>query len=362
MSASLANALTGEHVESDHNWDTDGDGVPNFAVLGLSGGGSNGAFAVGLLSGWTEHGTRPEFRIVTGVSTGALIATFAFLGSEYDSLLRELYTTITDDQVFRKRSPFSALYSDALGDSAPLQRTIAHWIDEGVLERVAQEHRKGRRLYVATTDLDGNRLVAWDLGAIAVSERADRLERYRDVLLASSSIPVAYPPVYFPVDANGETYWQMHVDGGASANFFFTGFMFDVQRVIEAHHLERGAQVDLYLIMNSTLEPTPLDQPVNGSVLSIAAASVWSVSWSAQSAQLARTYRIVRGVGQGYHLAGIPADYPHPLDSASFEPESMTKLMQFARTKAAEGYPWLDAPPGMDWREMNPPSPPLSGN
>ena len=362
MSASLRHALAGKHIETDPNWDMDGDGIPNFSVLGLSGGGSNGAFAVGLLTGWTDHGTRPEFRIVTGVSTGSLIATYAFLGAEYDPLLQALYTSITDDKVFRKRSPLSALYSDALGDSSPLRKMIANWIDEDILMRVAREHRRGRRLYVATTDLDSNRQIAWDMGAIAASNRADRLERYRDVLLASSSIPVAFPPVYFPVDINGETYWQMHVDGGASANIFFSGFMFDVQRVIEVHHLERGAQVDFYLIVNSTLEPTPLDRPVKGNVLSIATASVWSISWAAQSAQLARMYRIIRGVGQGYHLAGIPADYPHPLDSSTFEPESMAMLMQFARTKAAAGYPWLDAPPGVDWREIDPASAPVSRN
>ena len=350
MSGSLNNALDSESALPD----TDGDGIPNIAVLGLSGGGSNGAFAVGLLSGWTEHGTRPEFKIVTGVSTGALIATHAFLGSEYDSLLEEIYTSITDDQVFRSRNPLSVLYNDSLRDTSPLRKTIAGWIDLEILEQVAREHRRGRRLYVATTDLDGNRLIAWDLGAIAASDRPDRLKRYRDVLLASSSVPVAFPPVYFPVDINGETYWQMHVDGGASANIFFSGFMFDVQRAIEAHRLEQGAQVDFYLIVNSTLEPRPLDQPVKGNILSIAAASTWSMSWAAQSAQLARMFRIIHGLGLGYHLAGIPSDYPDPLDSSSFDPLAMSKLLEYSKAKAVQGYPWLDKPPGLDWREINP--------
>ena len=218
-------SLLGTTVANDHAVvDTDQDGVPNISVLGLSGGGSNGAFAAGLLSGWTESGDRPEFKVVTGVSTGALIATFAFLGPEYDDALGQLYTTITDDQIFRRRGPLSVLFDDSLRSTSPLRETVARWISPAVLERVAAEHRKGRRLYVATTNLDGNRLVAWDLGEIAASNRADRLQRYHDVLIASSAVPVAFPPVYFPVTVDETQYFQMHVDGGASANIFLCGF------------------------------------------------------------------------------------------------------------------------------------------
>ena len=136
----------------------------------------------------------------------------------------------------------------------------------------------------------------------------------------------------------------MHVDGGASANIFFAGFMFDVQRAIEAQRLANGVEVDFYLIVNSPLLPEPLDLPVKGNLLSIAAASTWSMSWAAQSAQLIRMYKSIRGFGHAYHLAGIPTEYPDPLDSSTFDPESMTQLLQFAKRQAAEGYPWLDAP------------------
>jgi predicted acylesterase/phospholipase RssA len=347
---SLGDAFTRDHLDTNIN----SDGVPRFAVLALSGGGSNGAFAVGLLSGWSEHGTRPQFKIVTGVSTGALTATYAFLGPEYDTLIEKLYTSITDQDVYRNRNPFSALFGDSLRDTSPLRRMIESWIDSELLARVAEEHRKGRRLYIATTDLDATRLVTWDMGAIAASDRGDRLQRYRDVLLASAAIPVAFPPVYFPTEVEGETYWQMHVDGGASANIFFAGFMFDVQRAIEAQRLANGVEVDFYLIVNSPLLPEPLDLPVKGNLLSIAAASTWSMSWAAQSAQLIRMYKSIRGFGHAYHLAGIPTEYPDPLDSSTFDPESMTQLLQFAKRQAAEGYPWLDAPPDIEWREAVP--------
>jgi predicted acylesterase/phospholipase RssA len=192
------------------------------------------------------------------------------------------------------------------------------------------------------------------MGAIAASDRSDRLQRYRDVLLASAAIPVVFPPVYFPVETDGETYWQMHVDGGASANIFFVGFMFDVQRTIEAQRVAKGAAVDFYLIVNSPLLPEPLDMPVKGNMLSIAAASTWSMSWAAQSSQLIRMYKTIRGLGQSYYLAGIPTDYPNPLDTSSFDPESMIRLFQFARRQAASGYPWLDAPPDIERRELVP--------
>ena len=190
---SLGDAFTRDHLDTNIN----SDGVPRFAVLALSGGGSNGAFAVGLLSGWSEHGTRPQFKIVTGVSTGALTATYAFLGPEYDTLIEKLYTSITDQDVYRNRNPFSALFGDSLRDTSPLRRMIESWIDSELLARVAEEHRKGRRLYIATTDLDATRLVTWDMGAIAASDRGDRLQRYRDVLLASAAIPVAFPAGVF---------------------------------------------------------------------------------------------------------------------------------------------------------------------
>ena len=148
---------------------------------------------------------------------------------------------------------------------------------------------------------------------------------------ASAAIPVAFPPVYFPTEVDGETYWQMHVDGGASANIFFAGFMFDVQRAIEAQRVAKGVEVDFYLIVNSPLLPEPLDMPVKGNL-----------------------YKTIRGLGHAYHLAGIPADYPDPLDSSTFDPESMTQLLQFAKRQAAEGYPWLDAPPDIEWREAVP--------
>jgi predicted acylesterase/phospholipase RssA len=192
-----------------------------FNVLVLSGGGAYGAYSVGVLAGWSEAGTRPEFDVVTGVSTGALIATLAFLGSGRDPDLKRFYTHLTNRDLFVRRPSLSALLSDALADSRPLERLIEQAVDADLLRQVSIEHAKGRRLYVGTTQLDARRLVVWDMGAIASRGRARDLALFRQVLLASASLPGLLPPVSIPVDVDGKQYEEMHVDGGVTASLFF---------------------------------------------------------------------------------------------------------------------------------------------
>jgi predicted acylesterase/phospholipase RssA len=140
---------------------------PRKTCLALSGGGSFGAYQAGLLVGWSETGTRPAFDSVTGVSTGALIATLVFLGPDYDSELQRVYTTLRNEDIYTKKRGIRALTSDSLADNAPLARQINCVLTPAAVARMAEEHRKGRRLYISTTDLEGRRAVVWDLGAIA---------------------------------------------------------------------------------------------------------------------------------------------------------------------------------------------------
>ena len=177
------------------------DGTIHYAHLALSGGGANGAFRAGFLNGWTKTGKRPVFKIVTGVSTGALMAPFAFLGTAYDDALREFYTTTDTRNIFRRLSILPQLVAgEALADTGPLQALIAQHVDETFLRNVADAHRSGRRLYVGTADLDAQRFIVWNLGLIAASGRPEAVELFRKVLLASASIPVAFPPVFFDVE------------------------------------------------------------------------------------------------------------------------------------------------------------------
>ena len=183
--------------------------------LAVSGGGSDGAFGGGLLAGWSQAGNRPEFAVVTGVSIGALIAPYAFLGAAYDEELRKNFTTITAADVFEDR-----MTRDSLFDYWPLRRLIEQRVTAKLLSDIAAEHRRGRRLLVATTNLDAGRRVVWNMGAIA--ERGDdkALKLFRDVLLASCSIPGFFSPVAIDVEANGKQFQEMHGDGTITAPFF----------------------------------------------------------------------------------------------------------------------------------------------
>ena len=209
------------------------DGDSRIDILALSGGGSRGAFGAGVLCGWSAAGSRPDFKIVTGVSTGALQSTFAFLGSEYDSALKEIYTQFETVDLYSKRSRVAPLYSDATNDSIGLSKVIEHYITAEVLEAVAKKNQQGYRLFVGTTNLDTTEFIIWNMGKIAASERTDALQHYRRVLLASASIPVFFPPVYFEVQANGQTYHEMHVDGSTYSNLVFRSFMIDIEEAKE---------------------------------------------------------------------------------------------------------------------------------
>ena len=168
-----------------------------------------------------SHSTGSRFDVVTGVSTGALIGTLAFLGPDRDPDLRRFYTTVSDADLFDRRSTLAALLSDALADPGPLARRIAAVVDDRFLAAVAAEHAKGRRLYVGTTHLDSRRLVVWDMGAIATRGKPEDLALFRKVLLASASIPGFFPPVPLPVEVDGKTVEELHVDGGVTASLFF---------------------------------------------------------------------------------------------------------------------------------------------
>ncbi|WP_347540685.1 patatin-like phospholipase family protein [Inquilinus sp. CAU 1745] len=229
------------------------DALPPAHFLAISGGGENGAFGAGLLVGWTAAGTRPTFKGVTGISTGALTAPFAFLGPAYDDELKEVYTTISAKDVLQPRGYLAVVFQDAIADNTPLRRTIARYVDQAMLDEIAAEHAKGRILLIGTTNLDARRPVIWDIGKIAASGHPGALDLVRDILVASAAIPGAFPPVMIDVELDGRTYEEMHVDGGASAQVFVYPPSID----IHARDAERGIERErhLYVIRNARLDP-----------------------------------------------------------------------------------------------------------
>ncbi len=146
------------------------DVIPPMNLLAISGGGDDGTFAAGLLVGWTAHGTRPEFKVVTGISAGALVAPFAFLGTQYDGVIQRIATSLGPNDVFHSRNVLTRLASDGMADSKPLSRLVAKHVTPEILATIASEYAKGRVLQIGTTDLDsGDR----SLGTWAPSHPAE---------------------------------------------------------------------------------------------------------------------------------------------------------------------------------------------
>jgi hypothetical protein len=318
------------------------DGTVSRAHLALSGGGANGAFGAGLLNGWTAQGTRPVFKIVTGVSTGALMAPFAFLGSSYDGALREFYTTTATRNILQRLSIIPALLAgESLADSGPLEALIERHINADLLAQIAQAHARGRRLYIGTVDLDAQRFVVWNMGLIAASGRPEALELFRKVMFASASVPIVMPPVFFAVEAGGRRYDEMHVDGAIAASVFFSAGVFGPEHVREPGG--RG-RTDIYVIHNGQLLPVP--QEVRRSLGSISARTLNASSRAAMVGSLFRIFAFAREANADFHWITIPEGVDIVGDEA-FDPVRMRVLYDVGYDFARKGPVWSTSPPGM---------------
>ncbi len=311
--------------------------------LAISGGGQRGAFGAGLLCGWTETGARPEFTMVTGVSTGALIAPFAFLGPEYDHVIKEIYTGYSTSDIVEPRSTLNTLFGDAATDSTPLQEKLIKYVDEDVMAAIAAEYKQGRVLDIVTTNLDAARPVAWNIGRIASSGSPDALQLIRDVMLASASIPAAFPPVMFDVEANGQRYDELHVDGGATSVLYLYPIGLDWGKLAEK--LEVKGRPSVYIIRNGIWRKHY--ESVERSTIPIALRSMDSLMGSAVLGDAYRIYLATQRDGIDYHLAYIPESFDEE-SSEPFDKEYMTKLFNLGKQMAIDEYQWNTVPPGYD--------------
>ena len=308
--------------------------------LAISGGGANGAFGAGLLKGWTASGTRPEFSMVTGVSTGSLTAPFAFLGPEYDDVLEEMYTTHSTKDLVKRRSPLNALTSDAIASTKKLKALIDEYMNDEVLAAIGAEYRKGRILNVGTTNLDAERPVIWSIGRIAASGEPGAFELIRQVILASASIPTIFPPVMLEVEAGGARYDELHVDGGAASQVFLYPASLDWERVLEKFEVPGTPEV--YVIRNSQLTTKP--EAVRRKLLPIGERAMSSIIKNQGIGDLYRIFALTERDGVGYNAAWIPADF-HEEQSEEFDPAYMRKLFDHGFGMAESGYPWAKVPP-----------------
>ena len=309
--------------------------------LAISGGGANGAFGAGLLIGWTATGERPEFSMVTGVSTGALTAPFAFLGPDYDDEMKEVYTTTTTKDIAVKRNLIAAAFSDSMTDTAPLQKLIAKYIDADMIAAIAREHKKGRRLFVGTVNLDAGRSVIWNIGAIAASDHPQKITLIHELLRASAAIPIAFPPVIISVEAEGKQYDELHVDGGTGSQVFAYPAAVDWKQITEKLKVQGKPQV--YVIRNSFLDPDYLG--IKRNIMPIASRTIDSLIRTQGVGDLYQIYALCRRDGNDFNLAYIPSDFiDEPTEG--FDPVYMKKLLDRGYQMALDGYPWEKAPPG----------------
>jgi len=313
------------------------DGVlPPSNLLALSGGGDKGAFGAGLMVGWTASGQRPEFKLVTGVSTGALIAPFAFLGPSRDEQLRSVFTGFTQENIFIPRWLTSLLYDDALADTTPLFSLISKFVNAEMLGDIAREYSKGRLLFIGTTNIDLQRPVIWNMGAIAASGHPGALDLVRRILLASAAIPGAFPPVLIKVENDGQVYNEMHVDGGAIAQTFLYPPALELER--EAACRGIGRERNAYVIRNGRFDPDW--GTTQRSFLSITQRTIDAMIHYSGISDAIRIHADAQRDGVRFHLAYIGTDFQFtPL--RKFDQAYMQALYDYAFRKARDGYPWV---------------------
>ena len=311
--------------------------------LSISGGGDNGAFGAGLLTGWTAHGDRPKFDLVTGVSTGALIAPFAYLGPDYDPVLTAVYTQTQPSDIFLERGLLGALFGEAMGDTTPLYGLISRYIDAELLAKIADEYSKTNRwLLVATTNLDTGTPVIWNMGKLAQVGTPEALSLFRKILLASAAIPGIFPPVMIDVVADGKNYQEMHVDGGATMSvFLYPSALGAAAR--EQHVLATSKTRKAYVIRNSRIDADWKE--IERDTLSIMGRAVSQLIQSQGYGDLYRIYQTTQRDHVEFNLAYIGADFKFHHER-EFDRQYMNALYQYSYSLGKAGYPWAHTPPG----------------
>ena len=305
-----------------------------FVYLALSGGGGSGAFGAGVLNGWSESGARPEFTIVSGVSTGALIAPFAFLGPAYDDRLRQIYTDGEAQRLIGEPNPLGALFGPGAFGRERLRRLVERHLGDDLIRAVAREDQKGRRLLVVTTNLDAQRAVVWDMGAIATSGEPKAFELFREVLAASASVPVVFAPQLIDVEAGDRVFQEMHADGTLSAPVY----TLPDAVLFGGKPIARTARPALYVIVNGRIDPGFAVVP--DQTEAIAAQSLSTLNRVGTKAVLAQTYDVAVRQGLSFHLSYIGRDHPDS-GGTGFETDAMRQLYDYGYEKARSGAFWV---------------------
>ena len=314
---------------------------PKRSMLVLSGGGSYGAFQSGVLRGWGETGSRPEFDVITGVSTGALVAAITFPGPDMDSIGELIFTSVSNRDIFKKRNIVFGLTQGYVADTKPLRELIDAMVTDEYLDRIAGQHTMGRRLYIGTTNLETRRQVIWDMGNIAIKHRNDKNSKklFRDILQASAAIPGMFPPVTIPIEVGGKVYEEKHVDGGVTAGVFLRPFALNI-----SGSKESLAGSDIYILVAGKLYADP--GPVGKDLMSLGSSTVAALLSGQVRDELAEIYAVSVFQGMHFHLGAVPEDYPITMKSSEFDKKEMRDLFMEGRRLGQTGALWRNTPPG----------------
>jgi hypothetical protein len=317
-------------------------------ILALSGGVVAAPFAAGALVGWSETGTRPTFDVVTGISSGALIGAYAYLGPKYDERLQRLLLTLTTSDIIKIQPLRSMKREGAFGNMKPAEALIRRETDEVFMADIRQAHAEGRRFFVGTMELRTKRFVIWDIGAIASSGRADADELVRKILLASMSWPGFTPPVPFNVVVNGHAYEEEHCDGGMVAMAFVrlaSGATWPEQPALAKPELPAGT--NLYVLPCRKLYADPKE--VKKRALPRFATAISGTLEALTRSDILGLYAFCMATGTRFHMLPLPQDFQSSTTSvAESYPKEAPQLFQLGHDTATQGPPWRLTPPGAE--------------
>jgi len=315
------------------------DKMVDYNILAISGGGSHGAYGVGLIDGWYHKGDMPKFDVVTGISTGSIISTFVFLGDDQIDHISKLYTDIDTSDIYHYNF-FKLFGGSSVTSTRPLKRMLKEYITPEILAAVAKEYKKGRRLYIGTLNIDTGHLVVWDMGAIAASGRFDSLELYRDIVYASCAMPGVFDPEYFEIVYKDQKYYQLHVDGSMYAHVFMIGLLENWNDLL-AYKTDKHFDVNLYVVANRKYrykrQLKPLKDDTAVSILIAVATNAVDLLFDRS---LFRLYTACRLKGYDFNYVGIADDENLTTLAHEFEQAEMKRLFDDAYKKGLEGISW----------------------
>jgi hypothetical protein len=320
------------------------NGEFQYSGLTLSGGGEHGAFGAGYVKGWSASGTRPPFKVVTGISTGALIAPFALLGPEYDDTLEEVYTQITADDIYRKESILGAYWRESLADNQPLRNMVGEYVTDEVIDAIGQAHNDGQRLLIGTTNFDAQRTVIWNMGAGANVKQPEAYQLFRDIMVASAAVPILFPPTFIEVEYEDETYEEMHVDGGTMGQMVFLGSTIHWKAALqevsgEAEPVDNSV---VYIIVNGDI-----DQRYDATPRRLAPIAIRTIETMIKASALSSLYKLywhAKINGYDFKYVSLPANY-EPLDDTPYDPEEMRRMFRIGHEMGEQGDSWSSTPP-----------------